>query len=150
MANNKHLLTASEINSAKTEGAHPWNENSAFTGTQLSRVLGMQRAMVVHMSIPPGKESFVPHTHAREEEWVYILSGSGSAEIDGKFYAVGSGDFMGFTTPSVVHHLKNTGDTDLVYLMGGECRYAEVSDFPTLKKRKLRCGNETHVIDLSD
>lgn len=108
----------------------------------------MERSIVVHVTLPPGKESFVPHTHEREEEWVYVLSGSGTADIDGREFAVGPGDFLGFPTPSVAHHLRNTGEEDLVYLMGGECRFAEASNFPTLKKRKVRFGNEVHVFDL--
>ncbi|MCZ6642680.1 MAG: cupin domain-containing protein [Gammaproteobacteria bacterium] len=144
----KHLLTAAEIEAEKTAGAHPWNDNSSFRSTQLSRSLGMERSIVVHVAIPPGKESFVPHTHEREEEWVYILAGSGTADIDGEEVAVSGGDFLGFSTPSVVHHLRNTGDSELVYLMGGECHYAEASNFPTLNKRKIRLGNEVHVFDL--
>ncbi|NKC01937.1 MAG: cupin domain-containing protein [Pseudomonadales bacterium] len=108
----------------------------------------MERSIVVRVTIPPGKESFVPHTHEREEEWIYILSGAGTAEIDGLEHPVSAGDFMGFTAPSVVHHLRNTGNVELEYLMGGECRYAEASNFPTLNKRKIRFGNEVHVTDL--
>ncbi|MCZ6617447.1 MAG: cupin domain-containing protein [Gammaproteobacteria bacterium] len=148
MSNPQHLLTASEIEAGKTEGSHPWNDKSLFRSTQLSRSLGMERSIVVHVAIPPAKESFVPHTHEREEEWVYILSGSGTAEINGKQVAVSAGDFLGFPTPSVAHHLRNTGDTELVYLMGGECLYAEASNFPTLNKRKIRFGDEVHVFDL--
>jgi uncharacterized cupin superfamily protein len=46
--------------------------------------------------MPPGKESFVYHSHHREEEWIYVLSGRGVAEIDGEEFEVGAGDFMGF------------------------------------------------------
>lgn len=108
----------------------------------------MERAIVVHMVLPPGRESFVPHTHTTEEEWIYILSGHGTADIDGSAIPVSAGDFMGFTAPSVVHHLRNTGTEDLVYLMGGECRTAEVSDFPTLGKRKVRFGDDIRIYDL--
>lgn len=142
------LLTANDIANGKSERSHPWNENSLYQSAQLSRKLGMERSIVAHVTIPAGKESFVPHTHEREEEWIYILSGSGTAEIDGQEVAVSAGDFMGFTAPSVVHHLRNTSDSDLVYLMGGECRYAEASNFPTLNKRKVRFGDEVHEFDL--
>lgn len=143
------IISADEISARKKEGSHPWNDNSLFKSTQLSRAVGMERSIVVHVIIPPGKESFVPHTHEREEEWVYILSGCGTADIDGSEHSVSAGDFMGFTTPSVVHHLRNTGDVELEYLMGGECHYAEASNFPTLSKRKVRFGEEVHVFDLN-
>ncbi len=58
--------------------------------------------------LPPGRESYVYHTHEAEEEWLYILSGRGITEIDGAEHEVGPGDFMGFPTPSVAHHLRST------------------------------------------
>ena len=49
-----------------------------------------------------------------------MLSGRGIARIDDHEYEVSAGDFMGFPTPSVAHHLTNPFDEDLTYLMGGE------------------------------
>ena len=141
------LLRAQDVQTRKAASAHPWNDASRYLQSQLSRSVGMSRAIVVHVTLPPGKESFVPHTHEREEEWLYILAGEGSADVDGSTYTVRAGDFLGFSTPSVVHHLRNTSDQDLVYLMGGECLHVETSDFPTLGKRKVRIGNNVEVFD---
>jgi uncharacterized cupin superfamily protein len=47
---------------------------------------------------------------------------------------VGPGDFMGFPTDGTPHHLKNTGTTDLVYLMGGERSPVEIARFPSVGK----------------
>jgi uncharacterized cupin superfamily protein len=41
--------------------------------------------------MPPGKESFVYHSHHHEKEWLYILSGRGIAEINGEEFEVKSG-----------------------------------------------------------
>ena len=93
--------------------------------------------------MPPGKESFVYHSHQHEEEWLYILSGRGIAEIDGDEIEVGSGDFIAFPTPSVPHHLKNPFDQDLVYLMGGEkqedgdCRFPSTGQATGQERRKV-------------
>ena len=83
------------------------NPNSHLLRTGLSRLAGLQRAHVSLGRIPPGKDSFAYHSHMVEEEWVYILSGRGIAEIDGKQYEVGPGDFMGFPTPGIAHLLRN-------------------------------------------
>ena len=99
--------------------------------------------------IPPGKESFVYHAHHREEEWIYILTGNGSARIDDENFDIDQGDFMGFPT-GVAHHLVNTGDDDLVYLMGGEHADMEVADFPDLDRRMIRRGKEIEIFKLSD
>jgi uncharacterized cupin superfamily protein len=148
MADPPSLLRAADIEAKAGRHSHPWNPNSEMRGVQLSRQVGLERAGVSLARIPPGKESFVYHSHAREEEWVYILSGTGTAEIDGGEYAVRPGDFMGFSTPSVAHHLRNTGTDDLVYLMGGEHRDMDISDFPKLGKRMVRMGDEVEIYDL--
>jgi uncharacterized cupin superfamily protein len=148
MADPPSLLRAVDIEAKTVSHSHPWNPNSQMRGVQLSRQVGLERAGISLARIPPGKESFVYHSHAREEEWVYILSGNGTAEIDGGEYEVGPGDFMGFATPSVAHHLRNTGSEDLVYLMGGEHRDAEVADFPRLGKRMIRVGDKVEVYEL--
>jgi len=117
-------------------------------GATLSRLTGLERTGISFARIPPGKESFVYHAHQFEEEWIYILSGRGVAEIDGQEHEVGPGDFMGFPTPSVPHHLKNPFDVELVYLMGGENREFEVAEFPKLGRRMVRSRNDRVVYDI--
>ena len=144
------LLRASEIAEKAQTFSHPWNPASLLSGTQLGRLVGLKRTGVSLARIPPGKESFVYHSHHREEEWIYILSGRGIAEIEGEQLEVGPGDFMGFPTPSVAHHLRNPSDEDLVYLMGGENLDVEIADFPRLGKRLLRRGDRIEVYNLAD
>ena len=144
------LVRAADGAAKMQRHAHPWNPRSEMTGVMLARLAGLKRTGVSLARIPPGKESFVYHAHEREEEWLYILSGSGTAEIDGGDYAVGPGDFMGFPTPSVAHHLRNTGNEDLVYLMGGENRDVEIATFPRLGRKMVRSGDKVEIYDLAD
>jgi uncharacterized cupin superfamily protein len=144
-----HLLKAADMAGLQETFSHPWNPNSEITGVQMGRKLGLKRTGVNFARIAPGKESFVPHAHQREEEWLYILYGQGEALIGDSWVAVGAGDFLAFPTPSVTHHLKNSGFEDLVYLMGGESLDFEVVDFPTLKRRSVRMGDERTVYDAS-
>ena len=150
MSDRPELVRAAAAAAAMTTHSHPWNPNSELTGVQLGRQAGLVRTGVSLARIAPGKESFVYHSHEREEEWLYILSGTGTAEIDGEEHDVGPGDFMGFPTPSVAHHLRNTGAEPLVYLMGGESLDAEVATFPRLGKRMVRIGGKAEVYDLAD
>jgi len=131
-----NLLRAQDIVAVEQTFSHPWNPTSRITGTRLAPLVGLKRTGVSLARIPPGKESFVYHLHHREEEWIYILSGRGIAEIDDQQFEVGPGDFMGFPTPSVAHHLRNPYEQDLVYLMGGENLDVEIADFPRLGNRK--------------
>jgi len=142
------LIRATDLKTREDTFSHPWNPNSLVRGVHLSAQVGLQRTGVSVVHIPPGKESFIYHSHQFEEEWIYILSGRGIAEIDGQEHEVGPGDFMGFATPSVAHHLKNPFVEELTYLMGGESREYEVADFPKLGRRMVRCRNERVIYDL--
>jgi len=148
--NPKCLLYAAEIDVQADSFSHPWNPNSLVTGTRMSRLAGLQRVGVSKVMVPAGKESFIYHSHQCEEEWIYILSGRGLARIDDEEFEVNAGDFMGFPTPSVAHHLANPFDEDLVYLMGGETKNVEIADFPDLGKRMLRRGTDVDIFDVAD
>src|SRR5215813_9277949 len=139
------LMRASDLLTREETFSHPWNPNSLVRGVHLSGQVGLERTGVSIVHIAPGKESFIYHSHQFEEEWIYVLSGRGIAEIDGQEHEVGPGDFMGFATPSVAHHLKNPFDGELVYLVGGEAREFEVANFPKLGKRMIRQGAEIEI-----
>jgi uncharacterized cupin superfamily protein len=141
---------ASQIAEKQVSFSHPWNSNSMITGTQISRLTGLKRTAVSLAKIPPGKESFIYHLHHREEEWIYIISGKGIAEIDEQEYEVSIGDFMGFPTPSVAHHLRNPYNEDLVYLMGGENLDVEIVEFPHQQKLMLRRDKNIEIYNQSD
>ncbi|NJS09545.1 MAG: cupin domain-containing protein [Microcoleus sp. CSU_2_2] len=143
------LLRAREIAEQAATFSHPWNPNSSISGAQMSRLVGLKRSGVSLAKIPPGKESFIYHAHEREEEWIYIISGRGIAEIDDEEFEVSAGDFMGFPTPSVAHHLRNPFDEELVYLMGGENLDVEIADFPRLGKRMIRREANIEIYDIS-
>jgi uncharacterized cupin superfamily protein len=99
------------------------------------------------MTQPSERPKFLLRKSAREtvEEFLYILSGKAELEADDQNYDLGPGDFAGFTAPSVGHHLKNIGDTDLIYLSGGERREFELADFPRHNKRMARIGAEVTI-----
>ncbi len=128
------LLTRDGIaDMAEAHIKHPWNPNSDVYLKRLSRAAGLSRVALSIARVPPGKESFVYHSHERDEEFVYILSGRGRAEIGEEVFEVGPGDFMGFPAPGgPAHHLRNPYDEDLVYLMGGESSGFDIGHFPRL------------------
>jgi uncharacterized cupin superfamily protein len=145
-----NIVRAADIAAHAQEFSHPWNPQSLMRGTQLGRSVGLKRTGVNFIRVPAGRESFAYHSHRYEEEWMYVLSGSGVAFIDGQEFAIAAGDFLGFPTPSVAHLLRNTGAEDLVYLAGGENREFEVAEFPTLNKRMVRMGQQVDIYDADD
>lgn len=145
-----NLMRAADIAAHAQEFSHPWNPLSLVRGTQLARGVGLKRTGVNLVRVPAGRESFVYHSHRFEEEWLYVLEGAGVALIDGAEYPVGPGDFMGFPTPSVAHNMRNPGPGELVYLSGGENREFEVAEYPTLKRRAVRMGQQVDIYDADD
>jgi uncharacterized cupin superfamily protein len=143
------LVRASERGPELGPHSHPFNPQSRVFGHLLGAQTGLKRLGVNVFRVPPGKESFILHSHHTEEEWLYILSGRGIAVLGDGEHEVGPGDFMGFPAPSVAHHLRNPFTEDLVYLSGGEKRDAEVADFPTLGKRMVRLGQDVTIYPLS-
>lgn len=134
-----HLLRASEIEAIpEIVYVHPLNSQAVRHTKSLSDAVGMSNLGIHVVRIEPGKESTQFHFHHQEEEFIYILSGRGIAEIGDKQIEVEPGDFMGFTAPSLPHCLKNPFEVDLVYLMGGERRSFDVCDYPRVKKRRYR------------
>lgn len=142
-----HLLKAADMGRLQATFSHPWNPNSEVTGVQMGARMGLKRTGVNFVRIAAGKEGYIPHAHQREEEWVYILYGQGEALIGDAWFPVGTGDFLAFPAPQVVHHLKNTSSEDLVCLMGGEALDFEVVDFPTIGRRVVQAGEERTVYD---
>ena len=142
------LLTAAQIAAApELHIRHPFNANSEIHVRSLGQATGLARQQLAIGRVPPGKESFCYHFHTRDEEFLYILSGRGRAEIGDEVFEVGPGDFMGFTAPSPGHNLVNPYQEDLVYLMGGERSGLEIGRFPRAGKIIIFNGMQMHAID---
>jgi uncharacterized cupin superfamily protein len=146
----KVLWKAAEIRERGHAYEQRLNPGSTFVGTGLSRLAGLQRAHVSLARVPPGKDSFAYHAHLLEEEWMYVVSGQGIAEIDGADHEIGPGDFLGFPAGAPAHLVKNRGAEDLVYLMGGDHQPLDVVEYPHLGKRYLLVptpsGTEFHEL----
>ncbi len=144
----EYVIRTAELKPAEIYSfTHPLNPNSAISFVPLSDRVGMQRAQLGLGRIPPGRESFVPHSHSAQEEFVFILEGNGEMEIDEERVAVGPGDYVGFPIDGAVHQLYNTGEADLVYLMGGERTPTDMSRFPTIGKIGVWAEGTMRYID---
>jgi uncharacterized cupin superfamily protein len=143
------LVTAAAARGAEESFSHPLNPASELRGTTLSRLVGLQRCGVNVIRVPPGKESFVHHVHLVDEEWMYVISGTGELRIGDERFAVGPGDFAGFPPRTLAHHLRNTGAEELVYLSGGEAVDHGIADFPELGLRMVHVGGEAKTYPLA-
>jgi uncharacterized cupin superfamily protein len=144
-----NLMRQREIAASLRTFSHPWNPKSEMRGSPLGAALGFRRVGVNFIRIAPGKEAYVPHAHAHEEEWVYILEGQGRALVGDQTFDVGPGDFLAFPAPQVVHHLVNAGKRDLVCLMGGEVLAIDVVEFPKQRKRMVWANGRATAYDIA-
>ena len=131
----RHLVRTKALRPEEaTHLRHPLNPKSDVRLHSLGDRAGMKRNQLHLARLAPGAESFVLHWHELQEEFVFILEGTGRATIGDAEVTVGPGDYVGFPCDGIAHHLRNDGTTDLVYLMGGERTALEVSHFPSLGK----------------
>ena len=135
MADLRHIVRTRDIDWSQVRaGRHPFNPGSEMRRVGLGDQTGMRRVLTNLIRLPPGKESFIAHAHAVEEEFIFILEGTGQVTLDGHVCDVGPGDFIGFPTDGVVHAFRNTGTVDLLYLTAGERGRVEVAEMPTIGK----------------
>jgi uncharacterized cupin superfamily protein len=131
----KHLLSASEIEElAETRHVHQFNENALRMTRSIGEILDLERLGIHLVRLQSGYESTQFHYHEATEEFLYILSGRGIAEIGEESTEIGPGDFMAFSCPSLPHTLRNPFDEDLVYLVGGESRTFDVVHYPRIRR----------------
>ncbi len=120
---------------------HQFNDNAVRMTRALSDAVGMKRIGIHLVRLPPGRDSTEFHYHDSDEEFLYILSGRGIAEIGDEHFEVGPGDFMGFEAPSQPHSMNNPFDEDLVYLMGGERNLSDVVHYPRIERTLVKSGS---------
>jgi|GEM_PF-279506 len=147
----KYVVRTSDIPIDRTfHFSHPLNSASEMRLLPLSDQTGMKNLGISIGRIPPGKEGFIPHAHAGQEEFIYVLEGEGVLTVDGETTVIKPGDFVGFPIDGAVHHLANDAKEDLVYLMGGERTATDVSYFPTIGKKGFWANGTMHYVDDDD
>lgn len=133
---------------------HPLNPQAKRKTLSLGDATGL-RGVAVHVNIvAPGDETTESHVHEWVDEFVYILSGSATVYFDGEPHPVSAGDFVAFPARGPAHSMKNTGDVDLVYLVGGDRRDFDICEYPRLEKRvyvtQRSDGRHLHFVDTKD
>ena len=143
------LLTAKDIESLPEEKrVHALDSEAVRHTRSLGDAAGLSTLGVHLVRLAQGRRSSVLHFHHHDEEWIYILSGRGVAEIGDGQYEVGAGDFMGFVSGSLPHNLFNPNAEDLVYLVGGNRLPYDVCDYPRLRMRRYRTDGVNEYVSL--
>jgi uncharacterized cupin superfamily protein len=96
---------------------------------------GLERQAVYWACVRAGDLSTAFHCHAKTDEWVFILSGTGRARVGPDRFDVGPDDFIGYPAGGSPHVIEAI--TDLTYLMGGQVDPADVVEYPEHRMRRV-------------
>ena len=148
MSDKPVLLRKADIERLHEEARpHPLDATLVRHTRSLGDASGLSTIGVHLVRLKQGNTSSVFHYHHQDEEWVYILSGCGVAEIGEEKHEVGAGDFMGFVAGSVPHCLHNPHAEDFVYLVGGNRLPFDICDYPRIGKRRYRVNGKNVYVD---
>jgi uncharacterized cupin superfamily protein len=129
---------------------HPLNPKAIRHSKSLGDAVGFEYLGLHLVRIEPGHDSTQYHVHQAEEEFIYILSGRGVAEIGDETFQVGPGDFMGFAAGGLAHSLSNPFTEDLLYLVGGMRLEFDICDYPRVNTRLYRRGEQREYVGLGE
>lgn len=145
------LLKASAIAAMKeVRRVHRLNRGAVRNTKSLGDAIGMKDMGIHLVRIKPGALTTEYHTHYCNEEFIYILSGNGIAEIGNRKVKVGPGDFMGFVASSLPHTMSNPSKRDLVYLLGGTRKRFDVTEYPRARLRAYKFAGKRHTVKFND
>ncbi len=84
--------------------------------SQFRVVAGSERSQAAEMAIPPGRSVGGPdNRHERCDQWVLVLSGSGTAIVDGADYALSPGTLL-LIEAGEAHELRSAPEEALATL----------------------------------
>ena len=74
---------------------------------------GTERAQAATMVLPPGSSTGGPNNrHEDSDQWLYVLSGSGKAVVEGEEREFGEGALL-LIEAGEAHEISNTGESPL-------------------------------------
>ena len=152
MSDETYLVTAEEIAAMQgLEKTHFLNQNARRINKSLGDLTGLTGIGFHIVEVEPGCQTTEFHMHYHEDEAVYILSGTATAEIGDEKFSVKAGDFIGYRKGGMAHTLHNTGDETLRAIVVGERLAQDVGDYPHLNKRLYRHkGLKANLVDMAD
>ena len=139
MDDDTYLVTAAEI--AAMDGlakTHFLNPGAKRVNKSLGDLAGLSGFGFHIIEVQPGDETTEYHVHHFEDECVYVLAGTATAEIGEVKHAIGPGDFIGYRKGGLAHTIRNTGSEVLRMIVVGERLAHDVGDYPRKGKRIWR------------
>jgi len=133
MAKHEHVIHLSEVPVDKINAP----QGSSFGGLRqrVGMHIGAQRLGYSFFTVPPGKAAFPYHTHAGNEEMIYVMGGEGILRFGKEDLPVEAGTVVACPPGSdYPHQLINNGAADLHYLVVSTMDYPDLSEYPDSNK----------------
>lgn len=101
------------------------------TKRRLGDHFGLANFGVNLTTLAPGAISALKHHHGRQDEFVYVLSGTPTLRHGEEEYQMSPGECIGFKGGSgLAHQLLNHGEVDAVYLEVGDRLPGDTVEYP--------------------
>lgn len=150
-AKSPYLIRSAELNELPLHRfVHQHNPAAIRHTASLTDPLGFEDMGVHLVHLKPGDLSSEHHFHDEDEEFLFILAGAAVTFIGDDSFEVGAGDFMAFPKGSPPHHMKNEGEEDCVYLVGGTRSPIDVCNYPRRGLRQYRIHGKREYVRVDD
>jgi uncharacterized cupin superfamily protein len=118
----------------------PWaetrvGERNAARRRRFGPATGLEQLGASIYELAPGKRAFPRHWHTANEEFLYILAGTGSLQLGDQVVTVVAGDFIALPAGAAhAHQLANQGTEPLRYFAVSTMNVPDVVHYPDSNK----------------
>ncbi len=144
---NQIISTENLISEDLVTKIHPLNARAKRDSCDLGLPTGLKNIGVHYVVLRPNTESTEPHFHHAEEEAIFIISGSGVANIEGQQVAIKKGDFVAYPCNGLYHSIRNDSKSDLIYLILGEKSALDLCVYPKSDKALIRTKHSSNLVN---
>lgn len=96
---------------------------------------GLEKLGASIIEVAPGKRAFPRHWHAANEEFLYVISGTGTLKLGKEDAPLRAGDFVALPAgEGHVHEVSNDGTVPLRYLAASTNLAPDIAHFPDSQK----------------
>ncbi len=96
----------------------------------LGDLFGLKNFGVNLTTLKPGGESALLHRHSKQDEFVYVVSGTATLVTDRGEVELSPGMCAGFPAAGVAHQLVNRSSSEVVYLEVGDRTPGDEGSYP--------------------
>lgn len=134
MPGKRQPVVAAEVpqTARKTDYPQPYAAlMEARTKRKLGDLFGLSNFGVNLTSLEPGGTSALNHSHSRQDEFIYVVSGSATLRYGDQEHNMSAGECIGFPAGTgIAHQIANRGDDALHYLEIGDRSAGDAVDYP--------------------